>query len=232
MKNTKKRRNQKGALTIEASISYSIFLMIIVTMLYLMKIVYTYGLVQHAVNQTAKELSTYTYIYHVSGVSGLYNDLQGASADRKKKFNDGMDSLAELYHILENAEFEKLDDYKYEGSKSLVDIIKDTGGAVLNEAGENAHNALWENLAKPMIGGYIGADSKGHSADERLQTLRVKGGLDGINLSSSSFFEDGKIDIVACYTIDPLLPLDILPELNLCNRACVQGVKGESIFGK
>ena len=51
----KKCRKQRGALTIEASISYSIFMMIVVTFLYIMRIVYAYGLIQHAVAQTAKE---------------------------------------------------------------------------------------------------------------------------------------------------------------------------------
>lgn len=44
LKRTAKKR-QKGVLTIEASISYSIFLMIIVTLLYLMRVVYAYCLV-------------------------------------------------------------------------------------------------------------------------------------------------------------------------------------------
>lgn len=228
MKNTEKQKKQKGALTIEASISYSIFLMIIVTMLYLMRVVYAYGLIQHAVNQTAKELSTYTYLYHISGVSGLYDDLQGASESRKDQFNKDVGSVVDLYNILLEGDSEKLDEYEYEGSTTIKDMFKDLVGAIMNEAVDDAHNAVWNKIAMAMIKSYIGSDSKGHKASERLEALRVKG---EINLSSSTYFKDGKIDIVACYTIDPLLPIKILPELNLCNRACVQGIKGESIFG-
>lgn len=72
----KRLRENKGALTIEASISYSVFLMIIVTILYLMRIVYAYGLVQHAVGQTAKELSMYTYVYQVTGMNEAYQSIQ------------------------------------------------------------------------------------------------------------------------------------------------------------
>ena len=57
-----RRAFQKGVLSIEASISYSIFLMIIVSLLYIIRIVYAWGLVQHAAAQTAKELSRYTYL--------------------------------------------------------------------------------------------------------------------------------------------------------------------------
>ena len=210
LKRTAKKR-QKGVLTIEASISYSIFLMIIVTLLYLMRVVYAYGLVQHAVSQTAKELSMYTYVYH--------------------QFNTDAESIVKLYEILEGGKLDELNDYSYEGSTNPKDILKDVIGAVANEAAGDAHNQAWTLVARPMIAGYIGADSKGKSADERLQKLRVIGGLKGIDLSSSKFFENGTtIDIVACYTIDPLLPIKILPELNLCYRATVRGMSGSSIF--
>lgn len=230
LKRTAQKR-QKGVLTIEASISYSIFLMIIVTLLYLMRVVYAYGLVQHAVSQTAKELSMYTYVYHVSGASGPYDDLQSATSGRKDQFNTDAESIVKLYEILEGGKLDELNDYSYEGSTHPKDILKDVIGAVANEAAGDAHNQAWTLVARPMIAGYIGADSKGNSADERLQKLRVIGGLKGIDLSSSKFFENGTtIDIVACYTIDPLLPIKILPELNLCNRATVRGMSGSSIF--
>ena len=41
------KQREKGALSIEASISYSIFLMVLVTVLYIMRIVYAYGPVSY-----------------------------------------------------------------------------------------------------------------------------------------------------------------------------------------
>lgn len=228
----KRFRDEKGALTIEASISYSIFLMVIVTMLYIMKIVYTYGLIQHAVSQTAKELSMYTYVYQVSGLSDLHGQIQDATSGRKDQFNTDADSIVKLYEILESGNYNELQDYSYEGSTDPVQLLKDIMGAVVNEASKEAQNQAFAQLiARPMIAGYIGADSKGNSADQRLKTLRVIDGLSGIDLSASKFFEDGNtIDIVACYTIDPIMPIKIMPEINLCNRAVVQGMTGSSIF--
>lgn len=228
----KRFRDEKGALTIEASISYSIFLMVIVTMLYIMKIVYTYGLIQHAVSQTAKELSMYTYVYQISGLSDLHGQIQDATSGRKDQFNTDADSIVKLYEILESGNYNELQDYSYEGSTDPVQLLKDIMGAVVNEASKEAQNQAFAQLiARPMIAGYIGADSKGNSADQRLKTLRVIDGLSGIDLSASKFFEDGNtIDIVACYTIDPIMPIKIMPEINLCNRAVVQGMTGSSIF--
>ena len=52
-----------------------------------------------------------------------------------------------------------------------------------------------------------------------------------MNFSASIFFEDGQtIDLVVCYTLDPILPIDLMPELNLMNRATIRGMNGSSIF--
>ena len=50
----KKCRKQRGALTIEASISYSIFMMIVVTFLYIMRIVYALSLIHIFIEQNGR----------------------------------------------------------------------------------------------------------------------------------------------------------------------------------
>lgn len=225
----KKRRNKKGVLTIEASISYSIFLMIVVTMMYLMRIVYVYGLMQHAVAQTAKELSMYSYLYQISGVNDLNQQLAGAAGTRTDTFNADVGEVVNFYKEFTTGDFNA----KYNGTTDPEELLKNIGAAMISEAGKEANQLLFEAVARPMISSYIGADAQGHSADWRLDALRVIGGTGGLNLNSSSFFEDGAtIDLVVCYTIDPIMPIDILPELNLVNRACVRGMAGASVFGE
>lgn len=219
--------NQRGSLTIEASISYSIFLMVIVTILYIMRIVYLYGLVQHAVGQTAKELSMYSYLYQVSGINDLRGEIADATADRSQTFNKDIGEVVKFYEEFSSGDTTA----RYNGTTDPRELLKNIGAAMLGEAGKEVNQQLFEAVARSLIESYIGADSKGNGADERLRALRVAGGLGGLNLSSSSFFEDGKtIDLIVCYTIDPIMPIDILPEQNLANRAYVQGVSGKSVF--
>lgn len=223
-----RRRKQKGALTIEASISYSIFMMIIVSILYIMRIVYAYGLVQHAVDQTAKELSMYTYLYQVTGMNEAYQDIKDSTSKRTEQFNKDADEIVKLYETLQSGNYSEA---KYDGTLNPKDILKNIGSALVSEASDELNRQMFKLVTKPMIAGYIGSDSSGKSADERLKALRVIGGLDGLNLDSSSFFEDGvTVDLVVCYTIDPLLPIDIMPDLNLSNRAYVRGMSGKSAF--
>lgn len=220
-------RGQKGVLTVEASISYSIFLMIVVTVLYLMRIVYVYGLVQHAVGQTAKELSMYSYLYQAAGIHDLNQQIAGAADSRTEQFNQDMDDVVQFYEEFSSGNLSA----SYNGTTDPEELLKNIGAAMLGEAGREANQQLFEAAARPLLESYIGADAKGNGADHRLKALRVMGGIGGLNLSSSSFFEDGAtIDLIVCYTIDPIMPIDILPELNLANRACVRGMAGTSVF--
>lgn len=221
-----KRESQKGALTIEASISYSIFLMVIVTVLYIMRIVYTFGLIQHAVNQTAKELSAYTYVYQVTGLNDINQGLR--PTHRTEQFNKDVDSIVKLYEALTGGNY---DGAHYDGTTNPVEIIKNMGGALLDKSVGEVNNLAFTLIARPMVGGYIGADGKGNSAGARLEALRVVNGLAGLDFSASHFFEDGAtIDLVVCYTIDPIFPIDVIPELHLVNRAYVKGMTGASVF--
>lgn len=214
-------------MTIEASISYSIFLMVVVTVLYLMRIVYVYGLVQHAAGQTAKELSMYSYLYQVAGINDLNQQISGATGSRTEQFNQDMDDVIQFYEEFSSGNLNA----SYNGTTDPKELLKNIGAAMLGQAGKEVNQQLFEAVARPLLESYIGADSKGNSADQRLQALRVIDGLGGLNLSSSSFFEDGAtIDLIVCYTIDPIMPIDILPKLNLANRACVRGVAGKSVF--
>lgn len=221
------KSGQKGVLTVEASISYSIFLMIVVTVLYLMRIVYVYGLVQHAAGQTAKELSMYSYLYQVAGINDLNQQITGATGSRTEQFNQDMDDVVQFYEEFSSGNLNA----SYNGTTDPEELLKNIGAAMLGEAKREANQQLFEAAARPLLESYIGADANGNGADHRLKALRVIGGISGLNLSSSSFFEDGAtIDLIVCYTIDPIMPIDILPELNLANRACVRGMAGSSVF--
>lgn len=224
----RKNYRQKAALTVEACIAFPIFLMLMLTIFYFMRIVYTYALVQHAVSQTAKELSMYTYVYHVAGIGDINAGIQDASSAGTEQFNSDVESVVSFYEAFQSGDISGM---SYDGTTDPVDILKNIGSVIVNEGSRELNNQFFDLIARPMIGSYIGADSAGNSADERLSLLRVKGGLEGIDLSGSSFFEDGNaIDIVACYTIDPLFPLDIVPEINLMNRAYVIGMSGSNVF--
>ncbi len=230
-----RRKKDQGILTVEATIAYTIFMMVILTILFIMRIVYAYALVQHAVSQTAKELSMYTYLYQVSGANGLVGQLQNGVKPGEAQFNADAQSIVNIYDALSDGwDSGDLDTVVEEGQNITKDpkkILQNIGSAIVGNASRDVVNGSFSEISRWMMAGYIAADSDGMGADKKLKDLQIVGGLNGLNFSSSSFFEDGQtIDLVVCYTLDPILPIDLMPELNLMNRATIRGMNGSSIF--
>ena len=148
----KQSRKNKGVLTIEASIAYSFFLMIVVTFLYLMRIVYTYGLVQHAVSQTAKELSMYTYIYQIAGVNDLNGQIQDGTAGGTESFNRDVEEVVKLYETFSSGDFSG----RYEGTTNPVQMLKNIGSVLLGEGSKALNNQMFQLIVRPLMEGYIG----------------------------------------------------------------------------
>lgn len=231
----RQKRQNKGVLTVEATISYTIFMMVILTILFLMRIVYAYALVQHAVSQTAKELSMYTYLYHVSGVGDTVGELQSGTQSGEEKFNADAESVVKIYETLADGwDQGDAETVAGEGQKLTLNpkkILQNVGSAIVGNASRELVNQSFSEISRWMMAGYIAADSDGADADVKLKNLQVINGLKGLDFSASRFFEDGQtIDIVVCYTLDPILPIDLMPKMNLMNRASVRGMSGSSMF--
>lgn len=90
-------KKEKGSLTVEACLSLTIFLMVFLTILFLMRIVFAYGIVQHALNQTAKEFSTYTYYYAISGLADVDGAIKSSTAAGNAKFDESVSNVVSVY---------------------------------------------------------------------------------------------------------------------------------------
>lgn len=229
------KKKSRGVLTVEATISYTIFMMVILTILFIMRIVYAYALIQHAVSQTAKELSTYTYLYQVSGAAGMADQVQSGAQAGEERFNADAGNIVKIYDTLSDGwDSGDLNTVQEAGENITTDpkaILQEIASAIVGNATRDVVNAAFSETSRLMMAGYIDADSDGAGADAKLKNLQVIGGLSGLDFSSSSFFEDKKtIDIVVCYKLDPILPIALMPEMNLMNRATVQGMSGSSMF--
>ena len=71
MNNVKK---SNGSVTIEASISLTFFLCVVISIAFFIKVIYTHEIVQHALNQTALEISELSYLYYASGISNFLDE--------------------------------------------------------------------------------------------------------------------------------------------------------------
>lgn len=254
------KKNSKGTLTIEACIAYTCFAMIMFTLLFLIKIIYTYGVVQHAINQVAKEFASYSYLYSVT-LGDVDSTLAEATAAGKANFNKTADDLATTFNaatsLMESAKStagatqsgdvdsivsglqstlgsgQDFMDSLPATREALGGIISDPKKAFMSLVGvlasstaENSKTLIFGEIIRTMSAEYIDVNSGTVAgANDRLEKLRVIGGLNGLDFSASRFFPNGTmdIDIVVCYSLEPLMPLKVLPDLNLVNRIYIRG---------
>ena len=76
-------KDEDGAIIIEATLSLSFFMFFIVTVLTIVNICYVQSKMSIAVNETAKEISQYSYLYGLTGLNKKQQDLvkQGQEAN-------------------------------------------------------------------------------------------------------------------------------------------------------
>jgi hypothetical protein len=246
----------KGSITVEAAIVVPIFICIIMSIVLLIRVVYIQGVMQHAINETAREISTYSYIYSISGIQKAHDNTQEKlddntgleeyfaqaveaynavykSTSQSPESNENYtivdislikERLDSLENSLDNSREEVL-----QVTKLIEDIFKDPKKAFISMAyliGDGSFNAfktkyVSEPVATVFVKKFLNQD--GVDANTRLISMSVVDGFDGLDFSQSKLFEDNKtVDIVVRYRIKNILPIKIIPDINLIQRSTVK----------
>lgn len=85
----RKRKNEKGAITVEATIALTAFLFMFIMLYSIITVCRAQAIVGSALNNTAKEISQYTYLY---SLTGIHKSVSGAT---RTSVTDNVDDLAE-----------------------------------------------------------------------------------------------------------------------------------------
>lgn len=161
----------KGSLTVEAALTLPIFLFVILSISFLIKAVYVYEIMEHAIMETAKELSTYSYILTVSGVKEIDDIIDDGTKRRGELFNRHLDTFVEGFVAIEefsgtiqdNAEAigEGELDIDYEDIKKKYDNLEEKLETALESGEEIFENPQEEALSILFsFGGLVYNDAK------------------------------------------------------------------------
>jgi len=77
-------RNEKGSITLESVVSFTAFLFLMVTIISLLNFCRAQAIMSKMVNEIAKEMSQYSYLYSVSGIQNLDKTVTKTAAEKKK----------------------------------------------------------------------------------------------------------------------------------------------------
>lgn len=246
----KKVYSEDGALTLEAALVLPVLLCAFFTVVFLIKAVYTYQLVGHALNETASEMASTAYIYHISGLRDLHDTVRNGVNDRSDIFKDHLDTVFDAYGnlksigegvqqdiysmtdsagLLRNAggNFEDILDHAQTAASDPVELLKCIACYIASGAFNDAKTQLFTPITRLYMKKYLVTEGM-PDADRRLKALNVTGGFSGLDFSKSSFLSDrGEfIDIVVRYRIDLPLPIKFSPGLEFVQRARVKAWMG------
>lgn len=127
-------KNRRGSLTVEASIALPVFIAVIVVLASVIKVVYTHNQIQYAVNEAAKEMSTYSYIYSVSGLQSAHDKTVDYLDQKQQTFGEHFTGGMEAFDSLKSkvgtveTEAQSVAEGNVEGIKNIkstIDSAKD-----------------------------------------------------------------------------------------------------------
>lgn len=94
-------KKDRGSATIEATISLTLFIFVIMAIYILVNFCIVQQRVGYAINSSAKEMSQYAYFYHVAGLDKMQERLNNSAQDAIKKSNDGIDAVKDFSSLLQ-----------------------------------------------------------------------------------------------------------------------------------
>ncbi|OPX46279.1 hypothetical protein CLHUN_00950 [Ruminiclostridium hungatei] len=192
----------KGSITVEAAVILPFAIMAVLTFVFIIKIYYTYDVVQNAITGTGRQMSAYSLLYYKTDAEEIISGIERfGSSDAVS------DALGDNWL-----------------SSSLRDAGKNAADYIRTQL---ALIPITRQLVSRQLETCFGAD-----ADKALRRLDITDGLSGLDFSQSKMLADGKsIDIIVQYKINFPILSGVLPEIQISQTASVCIWAGENGIG-
>jgi hypothetical protein len=249
----KLRRDENGMMVVEALFSFTIFVMVIAAIVYLIAIFTVHNKIQFAINSVAHELASYSYLYQAFGIRSADSTISSDGATYVKNIDDTTNQVIDTLNKIEalntgGTSLESLSvsdvQNKWSQINSAYESGKESSSMIYNlvsnpndllvgiiymaaDAAATETKSLFAQYASiALTGKYL--KNNDMTADEYLRSMGVIDGYDGLDFSNSSVFCDsGKrlVDIVVEYDIDLSFVKLLIPKgkLHMVQRVTVAG---------
>ncbi len=203
-----KRKNQDGAIVVEATLSLTTFMFLIVTVLAIVNICLAQAKVGVLIHGVAKEISNYTYLYTLAGLNEREKALNGKADYARNQIDDIISGSSDVFGTIEKINSVGGDSDFWE---SMLYLIGQSAG---EEIKGYAADGICKKIAEKRL---ASADS---GADAYLRWLGVVGGLKGLDFSKSEICAAGGDDIkvIVTYKVHMLKLLNV--DLNFNFEQC------------
>lgn len=167
-------KDERGSVAVEVSLSFTMFVLALVFFINLIGVVTLQSKVEYALHQTAKEVSTISYIYELTSLDDSIGNIENEINGFIENFTGQLSEKSSFFD-------------QYLSEYVNIDI--------------NVESSLFKSICHEVFESYLSSDSQ--TADQYLKRHHIKNGIKGIDFSQSSFLEDGEtIDLVVEYRYD------------------------------
>lgn len=212
------RHSSRGSLAVELIVIMIPFMFCFMTLLHVSRVVEAEVVIHHAITQTAKEISTFSYILTKSGAADQMIATNAESAEAKGKVSDTIDALTNLGNAVGDIGSTADISGQIESAKENVDVIKNNVSGYIEDPKSIAREllaVLKSGVRQEAMKAAAGKLSKGsikkqlglltQDPDAYLKYIGIVDGLEGLDFSESSWCssKDGKgeIQIVVTFTM-------------------------------
>lgn len=223
MEEKMRRKNQEGAIVIEATIALTTFMFLIVTILSIVNICLVQAKIGTLVHGIAKDISNYTYIYTMTGLNEKEQAISGKADYARNTIDTVTDSSTDTFDAIETLTSAALDK---EFWSSMLNLVAEGG---IQEVKGIAIDKVCKMAAEKRL------SNGGADADSYLMKLGIEDGIEGLDFTDSVFCAGGgdDIKIIVSYKVHLLELLGVDFDFNFEQCAytktwCARTGSGES----
>lgn len=240
-------RCSRGSATVEAAVVLPVFLIVLFSIAYTVRVFMAYKVMQSVLQQVARSIAEASYFYHVSGLKEYaekLDELGGDAADELENQADKIigtiDSFNSIVSAISDPDTSVDLETRISGARSLVNQlsgnVRDAADLIRNMAKDPKHEL------KLLIAVFIrkAAYAARKEAvcviaeallDEELEKRASAGmdarkilGIKNISFDQTQVFGDKEtLEFIITYNVKTPFPFSLIPELTLCNRVKVIG---------
>lgn len=219
MLSKKKKDTENGAVVIEATLSLTVFMFLIVTLLSIVNICIAQAKIGIALNQSAEEISQFLYFYSLSGLNDIQAKAYADSSGTRQQIEDLEEGITNGIETIQKfgsggtSASDAISELKEDGS-NIKDVAKEIAATedkaawikslvkvAGNEAFEVGKGYFAGALAEGLMRKHLTMNDE-IDCDRNLKNMGVVDGMGGLNLTASSIYTNGTEDITLICTYD------------------------------
>lgn len=228
----KQARPDRGVLTVEAAIVLPVFISVVISVAFFMRVIYVHELMQHAITDAANEMASTSYVLYMTGVS----EIGGSPINQPDGESIEDNALDLLRAFIEDGQ--EVDMSGGANTGNVASTEEELNNALdklecfINFEGEqDIKNAVMSPIFKFYLDKHLRTERYSSGA-ERLESLNIH----SLDFSDSKFYYSGAeyypesrndiITIEVAYIIDLPVPIPVIDEIPMGNKVTVRAWLG------